>query len=83
MVEGVAAGVLAHVQLAQQHRSCPLQVGDNRRVLVRDKVAVDGRAVGGQDALRIELVLHRHWDAVHRPGVPSGGNVFLRLPRLG
>ena len=82
-MEGVAAGVLAHVELAQKDGSRLLEVGDDRGVLVGDEVPVNGRAVGGQDTLGVELVLYRNRDAVHRAGVPPGGDVLLRLPCLG
>ena len=42
---------------------------DGARVHVRHEVREDQRLRGGEDALRVEVVLHRHRDAVQRPDV--------------
>ena len=57
VVEGVAHGELAHVELAQQHGPGIFQLSHDRGVVVRHEVAQDFRAAGGGDARGAELVL--------------------------
>ena len=82
MVEGVATGVLAHVELAQQHRTGFLQLGDHRGVLFGDEILVNGRAVGSPDAFGEELVLYRHRYSMHRTQVAARGYFLLSLAGL-
>ena len=80
MMKGIAAGELAHVQFAQQHRSGLFQVGYDRGVVVGYEISVHVGAIGGADALGVELVLYGHRYAVHGPPVLTGADISLGLP---
>ena len=80
MVEGVAHGELAHIELAQQNCSGILELAHHRSIIVRHVVAEDFRAAGGGDASGAKLVFHRHGHAVEWPPVLSSGDFRFGLP---
>ena len=59
MMEYLRHGILAHVQLAQEHRSRGLEVGHDRGVLVGDEIGQYAGACRRPNALGPELVFHR------------------------
>ena len=79
MMKSVAAGKLAHIQLAQQDSPGRFQLGDHGGIPVGDMVGQDGGAAGGGDALGVQLVFHRHRDAVQRPPIVAGGDFPFRF----
>ena len=57
---------LVEVHLAQQHRACPPQLRDLKRILFRDDAAQRERASGRWHVARVEVVLQQHRDPVQR-----------------
>ena len=82
-MEGVAHCELAHVELAQEHRSSIFELGHHRRVVVRHVFAENRRPSSGQHPIGAELVFDRDGDAVKWAAVVTGGDFRLRLPGLG
>ena len=76
-MKGVAAGELAHIQLAQEDGPGGFQFGDDGGIPVGDVVGQDGGAAGGGDAPAVQLVFDGHGDAVERPAIVAGGQFPL------
>jgi hypothetical protein len=55
---------LGHIELAQENGPRRFQLGDHRGVFIGNKIVENGRAAGGTDARRVELVFDRHRNAV-------------------
>jgi hypothetical protein len=62
---GLTGGAeLGHIELAQENGPRRFQLGDHRGVFIGNKIVENGRAAGGTDARRVELVFDRHRNAV-------------------
>ncbi len=79
---GAAVRELVHVQLAEQHRARFAQPRDDRRIVGRDAVGVDGTRCRGADAGRVDVVLQRDRDAVQRPAIAAGSRFGVERPCL-
>ena len=64
MVDAVAGGELAHVELAEEDATGLSQAGDYGGVVIGDEIGQKGGAAGGEEALGPELVFDGEGDAV-------------------
>ena len=83
MPESVAAGVFAHIELAQQHGAGFPQPRHYGGVLVGHILRQDGGAVGGDDAGGIELVLDGDRHAVQGAAAVAGGDFGVGAAGVG
>ena len=78
MMKTLAKGELRQVELSQQDGTGFLQLRHYHGVPGWHVLPFQRRAVGGANPGGVELVLHRHRNAVQRPQVAPGGNLPLR-----
>ena len=83
MIDAVAGGEFAHVELAEQDCAGVFEVGDYGCVVIGYVGGEDLGAAGGEDARGVELVLDGDGDAVERAAMFASGDFFLCLLRGG